>query len=161
MLFFGLIVQPLLLAAALDVPVDDNAPIFHVSPAGCRGGVAPLHHGWTNGAPAHHTVSPSVFLCAAVTLRASSLTPDDTYSYTCCFADPNGPFEYKGTHHIFYQSRGSATVWSHGPTFWGHAAGNLSHWHCEFAQGLRVLFALSDAGPLRRYAGRHRAGRRF
>ena len=53
MLFFGgLIVQPLLLAAALDVPVDDNAPIFHVSPAGCRGGVAPLHHGWTNGAPA-------------------------------------------------------------------------------------------------------------
>ena len=45
-------------------------------------------------------------------------------------ADPNGPFEYKGTHHIFYQSRGSATVWSHGPTFWGHAAGNLSHWHC-------------------------------
>ena len=29
---------------------DDRAPIFHVSPAGCRGGVAPLHHGWTNGA---------------------------------------------------------------------------------------------------------------
>ena len=49
----------LLLAAASDVPVDDNAPIFHVSPAGCRGGVAPLHHGWTNGAPAMR-VSPSL-----------------------------------------------------------------------------------------------------
>lgn len=33
-------------------------------------------------------------------------------------------------HHIFYQSRGSATVWSGGDTYWGHAAGNLSHWHC-------------------------------
>ena len=30
--------------------VDDSAPIFHVGPAGCRGGDAPLHHGWTNGA---------------------------------------------------------------------------------------------------------------
>ena len=24
------------------------SPIFHVGPAGCRGGTAPLHHGWTN-----------------------------------------------------------------------------------------------------------------
>ena len=29
-----------------------------------------------------------------------------------------------------YQSRGSATVWNSGDTYWGHAAGNLSHWHC-------------------------------
>ena len=28
--------------------VDDSAPIFHVGPAGCRGGTAQLHHGWTN-----------------------------------------------------------------------------------------------------------------
>ena len=63
--FGGLFVQPLLLAAASEMPfVDDNAPIFHVSPAGCRGGVAPLHHGWTNGAPAHR-LSLSVFLRAA------------------------------------------------------------------------------------------------
>jgi sucrose-6-phosphate hydrolase SacC (GH32 family) len=79
-------------AASGSSVVDDSAPIFHVGPAGCRGGVAPLHHGHTN--------------------------------------DPNGPFEYKGVHHIFYQSRGSATVWSKGDTYWGHAAGNLSHWHC-------------------------------
>ena len=64
--------------------------------------------------------------------------------------DPNGPFEYRGVHHMFYQSRGSATVWSRGDTvsgcavvvfariyatnrcvqYWGHVAGNLSHWHC-------------------------------
>ena len=62
-IFFGLFVQPQLLAAAPPV-TDDNAPIFHVSPAGCRGGVAPLHHGWTNGAPAHR-LSLSVFLRAA------------------------------------------------------------------------------------------------
>jgi hypothetical protein len=67
---------------------DATAPLFHVSPAGCRGGVAPLHHGWTN--------------------------------------DPNGPFEFKGVHHVFWQSRTDVT----GPEFWGHAAGNLSHWHC-------------------------------
>ena len=67
MLFFGgLIVQPLLLAAASDVPVDDNAPIFHVSPAGCRGGVAPLHHGWTNGTPAHKRGSTSFLRAGAV-----------------------------------------------------------------------------------------------
>ena len=95
-----LLAAPLLGAAAAAPPAtqspdrdwpagDDSAPIFHVGPAGCRGGVAPLHHGWTN--------------------------------------DPNGPFEYKGVHHIFYQSRGSATAWSQGDTFWGHAAGNLSH----------------------------------
>ena len=29
--------------------VDDSAPIFHVSPAGCRGGIAPIGYGWTNG----------------------------------------------------------------------------------------------------------------
>jgi beta-fructofuranosidase len=73
-------------------PVDESAPIFHVGPAGCRGGVAPLHHGWTN--------------------------------------DPNGPLHFRGVHHIFYQSRGSATVWNSGDTYWGHSAGNLSHWHC-------------------------------
>ena len=44
--------------------------------------------------------------------------------------DPNGPFELNGVHHLFYQSRGSATVFNGGDTFWGHVAGNLSHWHC-------------------------------
>ena len=43
--------EPALPATTGEEPVDDMAPIFHVSPAGCRGGVAPLHHGWTNGAP--------------------------------------------------------------------------------------------------------------
>ena len=75
-IFFGLFVQPQLLAAASDVPVDDNAPIFHVSPAGCRGGVAPLHHGWTNGAPAHkrrcRRLSLSVFLRAAAAVDADT-----------------------------------------------------------------------------------------
>ena len=85
-----MLLSPMLAAAA--AAVDDSAPIFHVGPAGCRGGVAPLHHGHTN--------------------------------------DPNGPFEYKGVHHLFYQSRGSATEWSGGDTYWGHAAGNLSHWTC-------------------------------
>ena len=68
MLFFGgLIVQPLLLGAASEMPVvDDNAPIFHVSPAGCRGGVAPLHHGWTNGTPAHKRGSTSFLRAGAV-----------------------------------------------------------------------------------------------
>ena len=31
---------------------------------------------------------------------------------------------------MFYQSRGGDTIWSGGDTFWGHVAGNLSHWHC-------------------------------
>eukprot|EP01052_Picozoa_sp_SAG31_P010970 SAG31_NODE_611_length_13558_cov_224.959730_6_plen_145_part_00 len=36
-------------AAAAAAAADDTAPIFHVGPAGCRGGTAPMHHGWTNG----------------------------------------------------------------------------------------------------------------
>lgn len=41
--------------------------------------------------------------------------------------DPNGPFEYRGVHHIFWQYAPPG-----GPRVmhWGHAAGNLSHWHC-------------------------------
>lgn len=47
--------------------------------------------------------------------------------------DPNGPFEFKGVHHLFYQYSSKLNAkhdGSGGPVGWGHVAGNLSHWHC-------------------------------
>jgi beta-fructofuranosidase len=48
--------------------------------------------------------------------------------------DPNGPFTYKGTSHLFYQYHPIPCEPGPGPGHckiaWGHVAGNLSHWHC-------------------------------
>lgn len=43
--------------------------------------------------------------------------------------DPNGPFEFKGIHHHFYQYNANLTE-KYSKIGWGHVAGNLSHWHC-------------------------------
>lgn len=48
--------------------------------------------------------------------------------------DPNGPFEFNGVHHLFYQSAPLHGTSGPGPggrlISWGHVAGNLSHWQC-------------------------------
>eukprot|EP00937_MAST-01D_sp_MAST-1D-sp2_P007582 g7582.t1 len=48
--------------------------------------------------------------------------------------DPNGPFEFNGVHHLFYQYAGPGSGTGPGPRghkiSWGHVAGNLSHMHC-------------------------------
>jgi sucrose-6-phosphate hydrolase SacC (GH32 family) len=48
--------------------------------------------------------------------------------------DPNGPFEFNGVSHMFYQYHCPSCPPGPGPggrsISWGHVAGNLSHWHC-------------------------------
>lgn len=44
-----LVFSAVLHSAAAPAPYsDDSAPIFHVGPAGCRGGTDPIGYGWTN-----------------------------------------------------------------------------------------------------------------
>eukprot|EP00947_MAST-08B_sp_MAST-8B-sp1_P000994 g994.t1 len=79
-------------------------------------------------------------LLAAALAVAASATPDPIFhvSPAGCgggwMNDPNGPFEYRGVHHLFYQWGPPGAPPGPGPggrtISWGHVAGNISHWTC-------------------------------
>lgn len=55
--------------------------------------------------------------------------------------DPNGPIEWDGRYHLFFQHNAAAAVW--GPPHWGHAVSpDLAHW-----QPLPVALSPSPEGP--------------